>query len=77
MDDPDLLMSHMTMGQNEISGIDGNEDKFLRDMILSFILAGRDTTTWTPQNVGDTCIEVSCIIWLMWRHLICDLGVRD
>lgn len=53
-DEADLLTSHMSMRKNEISGINSNMDKFLRDMILSFILAGRDTTT-------------SALTWFFWN----------
>lgn len=52
----DLLTSYMSLKEDEMLGVDCNEDKFLRDTILSFMLAGRDTTasglTWFFWNLS-------------------------
>ncbi|CAF2049690.1 BnaA09g42120D [Brassica napus] len=46
----DLLMSYMDVDTTKYKLLNPGDDKFLRDMILSFMLAGRDTTgsalTW-------------------------------
>ncbi|XP_010417074.1 PREDICTED: alkane hydroxylase MAH1-like [Camelina sativa] len=46
----DLLMSYMNVDTSKYKLLNPSDDKFLRDMILSFMLAGRDTTgsalTW-------------------------------
>ncbi|CAH8311515.1 unnamed protein product [Eruca vesicaria subsp. sativa] len=46
----DLLMSYMHVDSTKYKLLNASDDKFLRDMILSFMLAGRDSTgsalTW-------------------------------
>ncbi|XP_010429263.1 PREDICTED: alkane hydroxylase MAH1 [Camelina sativa] len=46
----DLLISYMNVDTSKYKLLNPSDDKFLRDMILSFMLAGRDTTgsalTW-------------------------------
>ncbi|KAG7571862.1 Cytochrome P450 superfamily [Arabidopsis suecica] len=46
----DLLMSYMSVDTTKYKLLNPSDDKFLRDMILSFMIAGRDTTgsalTW-------------------------------
>ncbi|KAK4786424.1 hypothetical protein SAY86_003113 [Trapa natans] len=67
LDEADLLTSHLTLKSNEISGMDGREDKFLRDMMLNIILAGRDTTT-------------SALTWFFWnlsKHPSVEMKIRE
>ncbi|OWM65596.1 alkane hydroxylase MAH1-like [Punica granatum] len=63
----DLLTSYMNMEKDDISGLDCNNDKFLRDTILNLVLAGRDTTT-------------SALTWFFWnlsKHPSVEIKIRE
>ncbi|CAH8391508.1 unnamed protein product [Eruca vesicaria subsp. sativa] len=49
----DLLTSHMKLDATKYNLLNPNDDKFLRDTMLSFILAGRDATA-------------SALTWFFW-----------
>nr|AWD38968.1 cytochrome P450 family 96 subfamily A polypeptide 146 [Descurainia sophia] len=66
----DLLASHMKLDATNYELLNPNNDKFLRDTMLAFILAGRDTTasalTWffwllseNPQVVANIRQEIN------------------
>ncbi|PKI33437.1 hypothetical protein CRG98_046168 [Punica granatum] len=66
-EDSDLLTSYMTMEKNKMSGAGSHEDKILRDTILSFIIAGRDTNT-------------SSLTWFFWNlsnHPLVEIKIRE
>ncbi|XP_027077297.2 alkane hydroxylase MAH1 [Coffea arabica] len=49
----DLLTSYINLGDNEITTGLKRDDKFLRDTIINFMIAGRDTTS-------------SALTWFIW-----------
>ncbi|XP_019085893.1 PREDICTED: alkane hydroxylase MAH1-like [Camelina sativa] len=54
----DLLMSYMNVDTSKYKLLNPSDEKFLRDMILSFMLAGRDTT----------CSALTWFFWLLSKN---------
>ncbi|EFH47076.1 hypothetical protein ARALYDRAFT_916433 [Arabidopsis lyrata subsp. lyrata] len=58
----DLLTSHMKLDATKYELLNPNDDKFLRDTMLAFILVGRDTGPDRPWR--DT--TASALTWFFW-----------
>ncbi|KAL1190301.1 Alkane hydroxylase MAH1 [Cardamine amara subsp. amara] len=69
----DLLTSYMNLDTTKFKLLDPSDDRFLRDTILTFMLAGRDTTgsglTWffwllckTPEVINKIRQEINTIL---------------
>lgn len=62
----DLLTSYMNENENEVDGLKFN-DKFLRDTILNFMIAGRDTTS----------SALTWFIWLISNNALVEKKIRE